>query len=351
MRYQRHIQLKEIGIEGQEKIRRAKILVVGAGGLGCPALQYLTAAGIGTLGIMDPDVVSISNLQRQILFTESDLGSNKALSAKKQLQKLNSEVSIQAFPHALTPENAAAIITEFDLVIDGTDNFFTRYLLSDQCILLNKVMVYGALYKFEGQVSVFNYKNGPSYRCLFPTPPERGAIPNCSEIGVLGVVPGIIGVYQATEALKVILDLGDILSGKLLTLNLLTHQNTLLNFEKEEEQIQKIKTYGKPIPIENIDCFLDFEVSLSQLSSEEKIKWIDVREPDELPQVSHLNPINYSTSLDALLAVDTKIVAFCQSGMRSKVFVQQLKNKGVENCFSLKEGAEALEKWSQKSQR
>lgn len=351
MRYQRHIQLKEIGIEGQEKIRRAKILVVGAGGLGCPALQYLTAAGIGTLGIMDPDVVSISNLQRQILFTESDLGSNKALSAKKQLQKLNPEVSIQAFPQALTPENAAAIITEFDLVIDGTDNFFTRYLLSDQCILLNKVMVYGALFKFEGQVSVFNYKNGPSYRCLFPTPPERGAIPNCSEIGVLGVVPGIIGVYQATEALKVILDLGDILSGKLLTLNLLTHQNTLLNFEKEEEQIQKIKTYGKPIPIENIDCFLDFEVSLSQLSSEEKIKWIDVREPDELPQVSHLNPINYSTSLDALLAVDTKIVAFCQSGMRSKVFVQQLKNKGVENCFSLKEGAEALEKWSQKSQR
>jgi molybdopterin/thiamine biosynthesis adenylyltransferase/rhodanese-related sulfurtransferase len=351
MRYQRHIQLKEIGIEGQEKIRRAKILVVGAGGLGCPALQYLTAAGIGTLGIMDPDVVSISNLQRQILFTESDLGSNKALSAKKQLQKLNSEVSIQAFHHALTPENAAAILSEFDLVIDGTDNFFTRYLLNDQCILLNKVMVYGALFKFEGQVSVFNYKNGPSYRCLFPTPPERGAIPNCSEIGVLGVVPGIIGVYQATEALKVILDLGDILSGKLLTLNLLTHQNTLLNFEKEEEQIQKIKTYGKPIPIENIDCFLDFEVSLSQLSSEEKIKWIDVREPDEVPQVSRLNPLNYSTSLDALLAVDTKIVAFCQSGMRSKVFVQQLKNKGVENCFSLKEGAEALEKWSQKSQR
>jgi molybdopterin/thiamine biosynthesis adenylyltransferase/rhodanese-related sulfurtransferase len=351
MRYQRHIQLKEIGIEGQEKIRRAKILVVGAGGLGCPALQYLTAAGIGTLGIMDPDVVSISNLQRQILFTESDLGSNKALSAKKQLQKLNSEVSIQAFHHALTPENAAAILSEFDLVIDGTDNFFTRYLLNDQCILLNKVMVYGALFKFEGQVSVFNYKNGPSYRCLFPTPPERGAIPNCCEIGVLGVVPGIIGVYQATEALKVILDLGDILSGKLLTLNLLTHQNTLLNFEKEEEQIQKIKTYGKPIPIENIDCFLDFEVSLSQLSSEEKIKWIDVREPDEVPQVSRLNPLNYSTSLDALLAVDTKIVAFCQSGMRSKVFVQQLKNKGVENCFSLKEGAEALEKWSQKSQR
>src|SRR6056300_705817 len=350
-RYQRHIQLSEIGQTGQDKIKKAKVLVIGAGGLGCPALQYLTASGVGIIGIMDPDIVSVSNLQRQILYNENDIGKNKALCAEHYLSKLNSDVKIKSYPFALTVENAAAILSEFDLVIDGTDNFFTRYLLSDQCILLNKVMVYGALFKFEGQVSVFNYKNGPSYRCLFPTPPERGAIPNCSEIGVLGVVPGIIGVYQATEALKVILDLGDILSGKLLTLNLLTHHNTLLNFEKEEEQIQKIKTYGKPIPIENIDCFLDFEVSLSQLSSEEKIKWIDVREPDEVPQVSRLNPLNYSTSLDALLAVDTKIVAFCQSGMRSKVFVQQLKNKGVENCFSLKECPEALEKWSQKSQR
>jgi len=350
IRYQRHIQLKEIGIEGQKKIRNSKVLVVGAGGLGCPAMQYLTASGIGTLGIIDPDVVTLTNLQRQILFKEKDLGRNKAQSAKKHLQKLNTEVTIQAFPFALTHENAAEIIGEFDLVIDGTDNFYTRYLISDQCVLLNKVMIYGALFKFEGQVAVFNYKNGPTYRCLFPLPPKIGEIPNCSEIGVLGVVPGIIGVYQATEALKVMLELGGILSGKLLTVNLLTHQNTVLDFDKNQQEIDKIKKQGKPIPIENQDCFLDFEVSLTQLSSKEKIKWIDVREEDELPRVTHLNPINHSTALDTLLESNKKIVAFCQTGMRSKIFVQKLKNKGIENCFSLKEGAAELKKWSQKSQ-
>ena len=349
-RYQRHLQLKEIRIEGQKKIRAAKILVVGAGGLGCPTLQYLTASGIGTLGIIDPDVVSLTNLQRQILFREKDLGKNKAQSAKKHLQKLNSEVNIQVFPFALTHKNAAEIIDAFDLVIDGTDNFYTRYLISDQCVLLNKVMIYGALFKFEGQVTVFNYKNGPTYRCLFPSPPKIGEILNCSEIGVLGVVPGIIGVYQATEALKVVLELGDILSGKLLTINLLTHRNTVLDFDKNQQEIDKIKKQGKAIPIENKDCFLDFEVSLSQLSTEENIVWIDVREGDELPRVTQLNPLNYSTALTTLLGSKKKIVAFCQTGMRSKVFVKKLKNKGIENCFSLKEGAAELEKWSQKSQ-
>ena len=350
-RYQRHIQINEVGPAGQGKIKKAKVLVIGVGGLGCPALQYLTAAGIGTLGIMDPDHVSISNLQRQILFNENDLGKNKVLSAQKYLHKLNPDVKLLTFPFALTHENAKQYISDFDIVIDGTDNFYTRYLISDLCILLNKVMIYGALYKFEGQVSVFNYLNGPSYRCLFPTPPQVGEIPNCSEVGVLGVVPGIIGVYQATEAIKVILGLGKILSGKLLCVNLLSHKNTLLDFEKNQKEIDQIKKQGKVIPIENQDCFIDFEVSLSQISPEEKIKWIDVREKDELPSVSDLNPLRHSVSKDLLLDSEQKIIAFCQTGIRSKAFVKKMKNKGVGNCFSLKEGAAQLNKWVQKTKK
>ena len=349
IRYQRHIQLSEVGLAGQEKIKKAKVLVIGAGGLGCPALQYLTAAGIGTIGIMDPDPVSISNLQRQILFNENDLGKNKVLRAQKNLHTLNTNVKLLTFPFALTHENAEQHISIFDIVIDGTDNFFTRYLISDVCILLDKVMIYGALYKFEGQVSVFNYHNGPSYRCLFPYAPQVGEIPNCNEVGVLGVVPGIIGVYQATEAIKVILELGEVLSGKVLCVNLLSHKNTLLDFEKNQKEIDQIKKQGKAIPIENQNCFVDFELSLSQLSSEEKIKWIDVREDYELPRVSHLNPLSCSVSLDLLIGSEQKIVAFCQSGTRSRAFVKKMKNKGVGNCFSLIEGAAELNEWVKKN--
>lgn len=347
-RYQRHIQLNEVGSLGQEKIKQAKVLVIGVGGLGCPALQYLAAAGVGMLGMMDPDLVSLSNLQRQILFNENDLGKNKALSAEKHLQKLNSEIQIQAFPFALTHENAEEFISEFDIVIDGTDNFYTRYLISDQCILQDKVMVYGALYKFEGQVSVFNYQDGPSYRCLFPTPPTNGEIPNCSDIGVLGMAPGIVGVYQASEAIKVILDLGDLLSGKLLCINLLSHQNTVLDFEKNQNEIDQITKSGKPIPVGNNDCFIDFEVSLEQLSTKEKIKWIDVREQDELPRLNYLNPLDSNVSQDVLMESKQKIIAFCQTGTRSKVFVEKMKRKGIKNCFSLKEGAKQLQEWAKK---
>ncbi|MDA8947943.1 HesA/MoeB/ThiF family protein [Flavobacteriaceae bacterium] len=347
-RYQRHIQLNEVGSLGQEKIKQAKVLVIGVGGLGCPALQYLAAAGLGTLGMMDPDLVSLSNLQRQILFNENDLGKNKALSAEKHLQKLNSEIQIQAFPFALTHENAEEFISEFDIVIDGTDNFYTRYLISDQCILQDKVMVYGALYKFEGQVSVFNYQGGPSYRCLFPTPPTSEEIPNCNEIGVFGVVPGIIGVYQATETIKIILGLGNILSSKLLFVNLLNHQNTVLDFDKNQREIDHIKRQGKAIPIENQDCLLDFEVSLEQLSAKEKIKWIDVREQDELPRLNYLNPLSPNVSVDVLMESKQKIIAFCQTGTRSKVFVEKMKRKGIKNCYSLKEGAKQLQEWAKK---
>ena len=351
-RYQRHIQLTEIGTEGQQKIKKSKVLVVGAGGLGCPALQYLTAAGVGTLGIMDADVITASNLQRQILFNENDLGKNKAVVAQERLRQLNSEITIKSYPFALTHENVADFINLFEIIIDGTDNFYTRYLINDQCILSKKVMIYGALFKFEGQVSVFNHKDGPSYRCLFPSPPKVGEIPNCSEVGVLGVVPGIIGMYQATEALKIILGFEDVLSGKLLCVNLLNHSNTLFNFEKRDTEIKKIKKLKRVIPIENKDCFVDFEVSLTQLSSNEKIMWIDVREKDEAPRITHLEiqeyPLSRSITSNSIVQGEAKIIAFCQTGLRSKAFVQKMKNKGIKNCFSLKEGASELNDWGRK---
>ena len=185
-RYQRHIQLAEIGAKGQEKLQNAKVLVVGAGGLGCPALQYLVAAGIGKVSIVDGDQVSISNLQRQVFFAEKDLGKNKALTAKARLSQLNSEVEIQAYPEQLTLDNAEKLIYECDLVLDCTDNFVTRYLINDACIRRTSPLFMAHFYKYEGQLSAFNYQEGPSYRCLFPKPPKKGDVPNCNEMGILG---------------------------------------------------------------------------------------------------------------------------------------------------------------------
>lgn len=347
-RYQRHFQLKEVGKKGQQKLSKAKVLVVGAGGLGCPALQYLTAAGIGTLGIMDPDVVSLSNLQRQILYNEKDLGKNKAKCAEKYLKALNNEIRFQSFPFALTHENALNYLSQFDIIVDGTDNFYSRYLISDACLLLQKVMVYGAVFKYEGQVSVFHYQNGPSYRCLFPSPPEVGEIPSCSEIGVLGIVPGIIGMYQALEVLKIVLELGEVFNGKLYCINLLNHQSRILDFKKNKQEIAKIKKQDRVFPIVNKDCSLDFEVSLAQLSSEEKIRWIDVREEGEMPRLSHLKPLTSAFALDSIKDSEEKVIAFCQTGQRSKAFIQKLKKEGIKNCFSLKEGAEQLQIWEKK---
>ena len=231
-RYNRHIILSEIGQIGQDKLSNAKVLVVGAGGLGCPVLQYLAAAGIGTLGIIDFDVVEASNLQRQVLFGNSSLGQNKAEAAKIRLEDLNDTITINAYPFPLDHQNALDLFNQYDIIVDGSDNFETRYLVNDACILTNKPLVFGAIYKFEGQVSVFNYENGPSYRCLFPNPPKKDSVPNCSEIGVLGVLPGIIGSMQANEVLKIILGIGNVLSGKLLCFNALTNQTSILKVKK-----------------------------------------------------------------------------------------------------------------------
>lgn len=353
-RYSRHILLPEIGKVGQQKINDAKVLVVGAGGLGCPILQYLTAAGIGTLGIVDFDVVDESNLQRQILYGTSSLGVNKALAAKERLSDLNSLITINAYPEKLTPDNALGLFQQYDIIVDGTDNFSTRYLINDAVILTNKPLVYGAIYKFEGQVAVFNYKNGPSYRCLFPAPPEEGTIGNCADIGVLGVLPGIIGIMQANEVLKLVLDLGTVLSGKLLCFNALSNTSITLKLKRSELEIEKVisqKEQFKSIHSKAISCETPvIEISIEDALQKENVQFIDVREPHEQPKLEHLNPVEIplGTLKENLNKIDPKIetVVFCQSGVRSKKAVSLLQEQHITNCSSLKGGALAFLEYS-----
>lgn len=239
-RYNRHMLLPEIGVEGQQKLLDAKVLVIGAGGLGCPLLQYLVAGGVGHIGIVDHDLVETSNLIRQVLFGTSSLGTNKAKAAKKRLYDLNPEVAVTAFPVLLTSKNARELFRQYDIIVDGTDNFKTRYLVNDACILTQKPLVSGSLYKFEGQLSVFNYKNGPSYRCVYPKAPNDRFRLSCSELGVLGVVSGIIGNLMANEVLKIILGVGEVISGSILHYSALSGRIQLIGIKRKEEQIAKV---------------------------------------------------------------------------------------------------------------
>ncbi|WP_298553214.1 HesA/MoeB/ThiF family protein [uncultured Algibacter sp.] len=348
-RYNRHIILSEIGQAGQDKISSAKALVIGAGGLGCPILQYLAAAGIGTLGIIDFDTVDISNLQRQILFGTSTLGKNKAEAAKQRLEDLNSDISIIAYAEKLTHQNAINLFNKYDIIVDGTDNFETRYLVNDACIITNKPLVFGAIYKFEGQVSVFNYKKGPSYRCLFPEAPAKGSVPNCSEIGVLGVLPGIIGTMQANEVLKIVLELGTTLSGKLFCYNALTLQNSILKISRNEKTIANVLKNKANFHKTKIDFNCEIEVvpiSIDAFLSEENIQFIDVRETHEQPKIEDLN-ITYiplSELENSLNKIDKpkKKALFCQSGTRCKRAVSLLQELNIENSFSIIEGASEI---------
>ncbi len=349
-RYNRHIILSEIGQKGQDKISTAKVLVIGAGGLGCPILQYLAAAGIGNIGVIDFDVVDISNLQRQILYGTSTLGKNKAEAAKARLEDLNNDISIKAYPEKLTHKNALNLFEAYDIIVDGSDNFETRYLVSDACIIANKPLVFGAIYKFEGQVSVFNYKNGPSYRCLFPEAPEKGTVPNCSEIGVLGVLPGIIGTMQANEVLKIILELGNTLSGKLFCYNALTLENTTLKIKRSEIAIKSVLKDKENFHLKaiNLNCEVEIiSISIENVLSEKNIQFIDVRETHEQPKIDYL-PVTYiplsqlENQLDQIDITKKKAI-FCQSGMRSKRAVDILLEHNILNCFSIVEGAAEIQ--------
>jgi molybdopterin/thiamine biosynthesis adenylyltransferase/rhodanese-related sulfurtransferase len=340
LRYSRQTILPEIGEEGQLLLKNAHVLVVGAGGLGCPILQYLTAAGVGNIGIVDGDTVNISNLQRQILFDTNDEGLLKVNAAKKHLVALNPEVYIDTYPYFLSVENCLDTLAHYDIVVDGTDNFATRYLINDACVLTHKIHVYGALYKFEGQVSVFNYQQGPTYRCLFPEPPPANTVPNCAEIGVLGVLPGMVGCMQANEVLKIILGIGKVLSGKLWTFDALQNTTHYIQFEKSphSHQITQLKKNY------NIPC-----ATIPEVSYQEYLEWknktevflIDVRSAREYEQKNiegHLIPLDLLESSLGQLPTAETIVVHCATGARSARAVELLIEKGFANVYNLKNG-------------
>jgi adenylyltransferase/sulfurtransferase len=339
MRYARHISLSEVGQIGQQKLLDAKVLMIGAGGLGCPALQYLTAAGVGTIGIIDGDTVDETNLQRQILFSTDDMGKKKVEVAKGRLNALNPDVSINTFSENLTAENALEIIAAYDLVIDGTDNFATRYLVNDACVKLDKPFVYGAIHKFEGQVSVFNFNGGPTYRCLFPDAPSQSQIPNCAEAGVLGVLPGVIGTLQATEAMKIILGIGEPLSGKLKIVNLLSNGEQVISFSRNEEQVEKARNIDLAHSYVDNACSTENSITPKQLiewlEAGKDINLLDVREAYETPKLAHPSviyiPLGEIPSRSAELPTDKTLVVICQKGMRSQRAIEFLKQNNYPN--------------------
>ena len=350
-RYSRHLILPEFNIEGQRKLKNAKVLVVGAGGLGCPMLMYLTAAGVGTIGVVDFDVVERSNLQRQVLFTEEDIGMSKAKTAVARLSKQNSDINFNIHNTKLSSDNALEIIKKYDVVADGTDNFPTRYLVNDACVLLNKPNVHGSIFRFEGQVSVFNYtdKNGvqgPQYRDIFPSPPPPGLVPSCAEGGVLGVLPGIIGSMQANEIIKVLTGIGEPLAGKLFIFDALSF----------EMRTMKIRKNPDLMPITQLIDYEDFcNPSLEQSSVEEilakelnavinedkNIQIIDVREPREY-ELGNIGGISIPLSdLENRLneiSSNGKTVVVCRSGVRSQKAIQKLQKNGFQNLLNLKGG-------------
>lgn len=333
-RYHRQVILPEFGEEGQEKLLLAKVLVIGAGGLGCPALLYLAAAGVGTIGIVDDDVVALNNLHRQVLYSVNDIGLSKAKMAAHILQQLNPEIKIIPYNQRLATQNALTLIDDFDIIIDGTDNFSTRYMINDACVLLNKPLVYGAISQFEGQVSVFNHKplNGSNetvnYRDLFPDPPKDGEVLNCAEAGVLGVLPGIIGTMMANETIKIITGLGEPLTNQLLTYNALNNQVYILNLssrketrslipknEKEFLQIDYEWLCASPVQQAEIDSAI-----FNSMVANGNMDVIDVRELHEMPAVNEFDhiriPLAQLADNTSLIKSDT-VIAFCQSGKRS----------------------------------
>jgi len=328
-RYTRQLGLSSFGKSKQTKLSVNQVLIVGLGGLGLPVAQYLNAMGVGTLGLIDQDVVELHNLQRQILYAEQDIGKLKLEIATKKLQEQNSNTKFKCFDTFLTKHNALEIIKEFDLVVDATDNFSTRYLINDACVILNKPFVYGALHGFEGQVSVFNYNNGPTYRCLFPDMPKAQEIPNCDENGVLGVLPGIIGTLQALEAVKVITGVGEVLSGKLLLFDGLTQNTQKIAFNpiaQNSEITDLQESYGF------LDCEIHVTISSQEfikLNEEHTLQIIDVRNKSEfdnshLPGAKNIPLLNLEHTLSEL-DFDLPIYIICQSGIRSKAALSLLK--------------------------
>ncbi len=322
-RYARQITLPEIGEAGQEKLRRASVLIVGAGGLGSPAALYLAAAGVGTLGRVDFDRVDATNLHRQVLYGTSDVGRPKLEAAQERLSDLNPDVRVITHETRLTSENALDILRDYDVILDGTDNFATRYLVNDACVLLGKSNVYGSIFRFDGQVSLFATKDGPCYRCLYPEPPPPGMVPSCAEGGVLGILPGIVGSLQATEAIKLIVGIGETLAGRLLLFDALRTTFRVMKVRRrcdEHAPITRLIDYEEFCnPVQQTDI-TPAELA-AQLSAGNDVVLIDVREPYEwnaghLDSATHI-PLAQVPQRLADIPKDRDVVMICRSGGRS----------------------------------
>jgi adenylyltransferase/sulfurtransferase len=358
LRYARHLTLPEFGVEGQEKLLKASILLIGAGGLGSPLAMYLAAAGVGRIGVMDFDVVDVSNLQRQIMHRTQDVGTSKAQSAKRAITELNPGVQVEIYEEGITSANALQIVAKYDIVIDGTDNFPTRYLVNDACVMLGKVNIYGSIYRFEGQATVFDAKKGPCYRCLYPEPPPPGEVPSCSEGGVLGVLPGMIAMIQATEAIKVITGIGRTLVGRFLRYDALNMTIRELKLRKDPScplcsatpSITKLIDYEQFCGLKRGEGAEEVvrEMSVSEYSALREAGTehllLDCREPFELGICQIDGNVNIplgqiAQRLDELAPwKDKLIVSQCKSGRRSMKALETLKKHGFTNVVNLEGG-------------
>lgn len=345
-RYFRQMVLPGVGAEGQLRLQQARVLMVGAGGLGCPALQYLTAAGVGSLGIVDGDRVEVSNLHRQVLFGQGDCGRPKAEAAAARLSSLNPQVAFQVYPEYLGVSNALEILADYDLVVDGSDNFATKYLVSDAAEVLGKPAVIASVFHYEGTLSLYNRPRasgdlGPSYRCFFPHPPGSGLIPSCAEAGVLGPIPGIVGSYQALEVLKYLLGLPDLLDGRLLMLDLLSGGLEEVNFSRQLPRRQALCAAGDYAAMGAPVAVLGQAELENWQSQGREFCLLDVRESEERLQ-GHLGgehvPLGELEGWLARAPQDRPIVVYCQSGVRSQRAVRQLLAGGLSQAFSLEGG-------------
>jgi len=358
-RYSRHLILPEVGVEGQRKLKAARVLCVGTGGLGSPLALYLAAAGVGTLGLVDFDVVDASNLQRQIIHSTADIGRKKLDSAEEKLKALNPELNVQKHDTLLSSANALDVLKDYDVVADGTDNFPTRYLVNDACVLLGKPNAYGSIFRFEGQASVFATKDGPCYRCLYPEPPPPGLVPSCAEGGVLGILPGLIGVIQATEAIKLILGIGEPLIGRLLLVDALKMRFRELKLRKNPE-CPVCGVHPTVTQLIDYQQFCGFEAAseeqkavkngIPQVSAKElkrrmdageNLFILDVREPFEY-QIANIGgkliPQNDVPQRIGEIDRDREIIVHCKAGGRSQRIAEYLKHAGFPNVANLAGG-------------
>jgi adenylyltransferase/sulfurtransferase len=356
LRYSRHLIIPEVGVEGQQKLKAAKVLLIGAGGLGAPLGLYLAAAGVGRIGIVDFDVVDSSNLQRQVIHFTRDVGRKKLDSAEEKMRGINPNVTVVKHETALTSENALAILRDYDIVVDGTDNFPTRYLVNDACVLLAKPNVYGSIFRFEGQATVFAYEGGPCYRCLYPEPPPPGLVPSCAEGGVLGILPGTIGLIQATETVKLILGIGQPLAGRLLLYDALGMRFREVRLRKNPEcpicgehpTITRLIDYHQFCGVpQNRETKVDEgEIDVTEVKRKldrgDDFLLIDVREPHErrIASIPAAKPIPLGEFPKRVSELDraADIVIHCKSGMRSAKACTILRNAGFHRVRNMKGG-------------